>query len=469
MKNRSGAVIFAVFFGILFLLGSCADLFNPPGEPGPAVGKVRLSILLEDASRTALPQGRFDKYVLRFHYEGEGGYTHEDLEGTSGFSVDLEPGVWTISADAYAGAVLSGTGRVTVTVGAGLTAPVTIRIEVMETAGMPGTLSYTVSYPAAGSDHAYGSQTLTVFDISNDTVVASKTIRSGVPGSSELAPGVYLVTAIINDTVQRTQAQRTVAAHIYAGQETVLEIDIGGEEFTAAIPLTGTIGAAGGPPADSRVIRVYADAGCTSLVGVSGELDDEGRFVVWVPSKDIPPDGGTVYMRQEITVNGVTTTGTAQSVIIAENQEEPPVINWEAEGGDLFYAVAVDGGISGGTVSASLEAAFPGTLVTLTAVPLHEAAALKPGTVKVNGGGATLTGSGPYTFTMPAGDVTVTAEFFNGRRYVRETAAGTGDGSSWANASDDLQKMMDEAAEAEAAQGLEALVRVAAGTYKPRY
>jgi uncharacterized repeat protein (TIGR02543 family) len=89
--------------------------------------------------------------------------------------------------------------------------------------------------------------------------------------------------------------------------------------------------------------------------------------------------------------------------------------------------------------------------------------------LKVNGGGIALAGSGnSYTFTMPSANVTVTAEFLSGWRYVR--AAGTGDGSSWANASNDLQKMMDEAAMARAALNLSAaLVRVAAGTYTPRY
>jgi hypothetical protein len=127
---------------------------------------------------------------------------------------------------------------------------------------------------------------------------------------------------------------------------------------------------------------------------------------------------------------------------------------------------------AGGTVASNFSLAFPGTAVALTITPASGGAVLKPNTLAVNGGGSptALAGSGAaYTFTMPAADVTVAAEFYYSWRYVRETAAGTGDGSSWANASDDLQKMVDEAAVTETAQGLEALVRVAAGTYKPRY
>lgn len=51
-------------------------------------------------------------------------------------------------------------------------------------------------------------------------------------------------------------------------------------------------------------------------------------------------------------------------------------------------------------------------------------------------------------------------------RYVKPTATGTGDGSSWENASGDLQKMIDELAESAPSQTGE--VWVAAGTYTPQ-
>lgn len=51
-------------------------------------------------------------------------------------------------------------------------------------------------------------------------------------------------------------------------------------------------------------------------------------------------------------------------------------------------------------------------------------------------------------------------------RYVKPTATGTGDGSSWDNASGDLQKMIDELAESTPSQAGE--VWVAAGTYTPQ-
>ena len=52
-------------------------------------------------------------------------------------------------------------------------------------------------------------------------------------------------------------------------------------------------------------------------------------------------------------------------------------------------------------------------------------------------------------------------------RYVKPTATGTGDGSSWDNASGDLQKMIDELAQNNP-QNLPGEVWVAAGIYKPQ-
>ena len=65
---------------------------------------------------------------------------------------------------------------------------------------------------------------------------------------------------------------------------------------------------------------------------------------------------------------------------------------------------------------------------------------------------------GAYEFQqMPAGRI----------RYVMQQARGTGDGTSWANASGDLQGMIDELADNNP-QNLAGEVWVAAGTYEPR-
>lgn len=77
------------------------------------------------------------------------------------------------------------------------------------------------------------------------------------------------------------------------------------------------------------------------------------------------------------------------------------------------------------------------------------------GNARVNGLAIDI---GAYEFQyLPAGRI----------RYVMKQAKGTGDGSSWANASGDLQKMIDELAQNNP-QNLPGEVWVAAGTYKPQ-
>ena len=77
------------------------------------------------------------------------------------------------------------------------------------------------------------------------------------------------------------------------------------------------------------------------------------------------------------------------------------------------------------------------------------------GRARVNGSAIDI---GAYEFQyLPAGRI----------RYVMEQAQGTGDGSSWANASADLQKMIDELAQNNP-QNLPGEVWVAAGIYKPQ-
>ena len=65
---------------------------------------------------------------------------------------------------------------------------------------------------------------------------------------------------------------------------------------------------------------------------------------------------------------------------------------------------------NGNKVTADKASAAEGETVTLTVTPASEYQ-LKSGTLKVNNGDVAISGSGPYTFTMPAKPVTVTAEF----------------------------------------------------------
>jgi hypothetical protein len=66
--------------------------------------------------------------------------------------------------------------------------------------------------------------------------------------------------------------------------------------------------------------------------------------------------------------------------------------------------------VAGGTVRANFQAAFPGTRITVTATPDPDHI-FKDGSLKYNDGSDHVSAGSSYTFTMPAADITVRAEF----------------------------------------------------------
>jgi hypothetical protein len=75
------------------------------------------------------------------------------------------------------------------------------------------------------------------------------------------------------------------------------------------------------------------------------------------------------------------------------------------------YTISVDSLISHGTISPGLSGAIEGTQVSLNVQPDADYR-LKAGTLKANNGEVPLSGAGPaYTFTMPAANVTLSAQF----------------------------------------------------------
>jgi hypothetical protein len=134
-----------------------------------------------------------------------------------------------------------------------------------------------------------------------------------------------------------------------------------------------------------------------------------------------------------------------------------------------LYSITL-GSFTGGTVTADFASAMAGAAITLTVEPLS-GYALKDNTLRYNDGTIDHVIAGPsYTFAMPASDVTVSAEFIQFVRYVTQYGAGSKDGMSWANASDDIQKMMDELAAIPSSDYAgPRIVKAAAGTYTPLY
>jgi hypothetical protein len=137
------------------------------------------------------------------------------------------------------------------------------------------------------------------------------------------------------------------------------------------------------------------------------------------------------------------------------------------------YEIKLSGDTANGTVRSNFTAAFPGTAITITAEN-HEGAFFIDGSLEaVESGTANLVVSGSgtsHSFAMPAADVDVYAGFVRPVRYVRAGGFGLKDGTSWENASGDLQKMMDESwIQSTDYPTYTYVVKVGAGTYKPQY
>jgi hypothetical protein len=78
-----------------------------------------------------------------------------------------------------------------------------------------------------------------------------------------------------------------------------------------------------------------------------------------------------------------------------------------------FYTVTINGSITNGTVTSSPESGPEGTVISLTVTPVSELEYwLKPGTLKYSDGtNDTLINETTKTFTIPASNVTVSAQF----------------------------------------------------------
>jgi hypothetical protein len=405
MKSRG----YAAIVGFFVLLAGCANVMDSgSGAASIPRGKGRLAISLENA-RTALPSGTFDKYKLHFDYDGEEEYNHAVVEWATGsLTVDLEPGNWTIRADAYVGDILSGTGSETETIVAGTVTPVTILLGINSGEGIKGTLIFKASYPSEDENHGYGTQKLVVTNPDGETV-AQHDISNGIEGPLELPAGIYYAQVNIENTIQGTGVIRTGVAHIYGGRDSRLEFDITAEEFSVLVPLTVTakLLVPDGMEVESWKVTVTVgdDIGLDKedLIYPPGEEGEE--FTHWIPFGNLQPDM-SVRLKQKITVDSVEYESTADGTI--ENPNRPVGFSLT----DAYFKVNIPA-ISGGTVktAAGKPIALQGANVELMVTP-GGGLDLKAESLKVNDGNVALSESGPnYTFIMPDSDVTISAKF----------------------------------------------------------
>jgi hypothetical protein len=225
MKLTIKTVGAALAAGIALLAG-CANPLMEKQAAGGTDGRGVVTVRIGSAARTLRPDvAGFTKYEIAFDGpEGES-YETEILEGetlATETSVELIPGVWTITVTAFTGAgdaakrMAQGSAEVRVEVNTPASATVVLLPYAGEDAAQ-GTLSYTVTFPADVS----GSLVVTTPDGTAIAGVNPVALTSGTPGTLSLAPGLYRLQIRLLDGDDQV-AGKTEALHIYSGQTTTM-------------------------------------------------------------------------------------------------------------------------------------------------------------------------------------------------------------------------------------------------------
>ncbi|QQO10834.1 InlB B-repeat-containing protein [Breznakiella homolactica] len=422
----ASAIIAVVFAG-----GCTHPLSKNTGEILPEAGQGRITVTVhgiygetDSGVRTLLPSGGFTKYILGFSSDTAGVSVPDPVQlngGANSRTIELTPGVWTVTATAYAGETASGSGSKTITVIADNTISVPITIDtILPGSGDTGTFAYGVSFPKDKTTAA--SLTLSPLDgySGTDTQIDLLSVynagQSKSSGTQALTPGYYLMTIVLENTAARLTAGVTEVVHIYAGLTTDgTAYSFTENDFSALVPLAGTISVKPGsgdtlPPGLSKVtVIAYSDASCgdTYKIAEAEIANPAANPVNW--RMHIPSSQGTVYFKTLIDAGSnprmVWKEGTARAV---------PAAGKEDIALDTIRVYSISGYTDSlnNAVQPDRTMALQGDTVTLAVTAItnyvlqSESLSVKQGITSIP-----VTGSGPYTFTMPAGDVAVSAAF----------------------------------------------------------
>ena len=151
---------------------------------------------------------------------------------------------------------------------------------------------------------------------------------------------------------------------------------------------------------------------------ISGNSASNNGGGIWLGSgTSFDINGGSVTENTAaVSGGGVYINGGSHSFdggsIIGNTAESGADLGLKSGVSPISFSVSVDENITNGSVSSDQSAAESGATVTLTVTP-ERGMALSSITATCGGADVTLTelGGGEYSFTMPAGDVSITAEF----------------------------------------------------------
>ena len=202
-------------------------------------------------------------------------------------------------------------------------------------------------------------------------------------------------TAVVEvDNVGHVTAKKAGKASI------IVSTDDGGKTDTCKIAVTAA------PVGVTGVMLSPTTAGLT--VGETLELeaivlpaDAANQNISWTSSD---PDVATVDNNGQVTAIAV---GSALITVTTEDGAKKAICAVKVSA--ATYAISISGSITNGKVTADKTAAVEGATITLTVTPA-DGYRLKAGSLKFNGTDVTEN-AGVYTFTMPAEEVEVTAEF----------------------------------------------------------
>jgi hypothetical protein len=439
-KNLFG--ILSLVLGIL-LWGGCSGIIGPePPEAGESAGQT--VTFLFNPGRTLLPGiTGFDRYDLYLTpNSGQTGPLENPVELTGASnSVTLAPGSWTVTAKGmvhftntpgiadgyYEAAVsepqsfnvgLSGSSMVTITIRGGITA------------GVKGLFSYAVSFPAEVISGA-----LRIQDLDGEAISGLNPVDLTVPenrsGSIALNPGYYLLKVEL-ENADHNHAYKTEVLHIYSSLTTTADSSTGyaftAGNFAPMITLTGKLLLSnyGADEPDSASVTLYRTAGHINQIAAADLNLTTGSWSARISS-----------FYQEVFVSAVVNYGEtpwakdlASPVPTATATEEDLTLDFR------FFSVTQDSTVQHGSLSVSPSIAFSGTPVTIRPVPDLNYR-YNSGTLAYNG---TAVSDETKTFTMPAENVSVYAEF---RTVIQNFSRGSGAGTVYY---ENFQELIDAAA-----------------------
>ncbi|MCL2879080.1 MAG: hypothetical protein FWF29_02430 [Treponema sp.] len=386
------------------LIASCPLPQHTVGgiTPAAGMGTVNLSIAGTGA-RTILPTGINDLVYSVVCTAGDEtvNVTLENGSGSIPLKADVE---WTITINATDpgnGGLLVGNYIFTVTLIDGESKNYNnIYLQPVTGEGIDnGTLVWSVSFPADGS---VASATLSCTGLDTPIDLLGK---DGNSGTMDLAPGSYIFRAELLGKDGRS-AGNTEAVHIYSGMTTNLDWTFTSADFATTMNVDVSVDITPSPmiTIDSVTLK-SADFGAVTGVKTGATWN----FVISGVSLDAYNVQG-LWLVIETDNNAVSTTA-ANYVISSGNDitlEPVPLYALsllDCDNGTLGMAITGNGysQINSDAVQADL---LGGESVTVTAAPAAGYA-----WTGFSADGITAGSVNPWTFTMPASDVTVTAVF----------------------------------------------------------